>query len=163
MKKAIYVLLIIIIFFSSGCANLRKKFVRKKKYEKPTPVYVDYKEYPETPNKEAYISYYLFLRGWLEEFSIGLEKSMIKKQKRSINEAVMNLEQMMLCYNQEGKDKVQDLYQELLAMRNEVERDGSLSDIKKNQMIDKAKKILLNLEKTCKYSRAKQWMIIGDK
>ena len=40
MRKILILLLAGIIFSTGGCTSLRKKFIRKKKYQKEEPVYI---------------------------------------------------------------------------------------------------------------------------
>ena len=65
LRRLVCLGLILSVMCTSGCYSIRKKFVRKKKHEKDIPVYVDFKDYPASPSKEAYCDYHLFLRGWL--------------------------------------------------------------------------------------------------
>ena len=89
------------IFVNSGCHSIRKKFIRKKKSKEEVPVYIDFKDYPEIPSREAYIDYYLFVEGWLEELVGALKKGFsYKRQKRSIDEAIMNFEQIFIITRQ---------------------------------------------------------------
>ncbi|MBD3264933.1 MAG: hypothetical protein GF375_07500, partial [Candidatus Omnitrophica bacterium] len=95
MRHTLYFLLILGITISvlTGCRTLREKFIRKKKIEKEEQVYVDFKDYPSRPTEEAYTDYYLFTRGWLDELNESLRSSIShKRNKRAINEAIMNVE-----------------------------------------------------------------------
>jgi len=147
------------IFCDFGCYSLRKKFVRKKKENKETPVYVDFKEYPQQPSREAYINYYLFVRGWLDELTEALKKGLsAKRQKRAINEAVMNLEQIISFYNTEGKDEIYPFYEELVEIKDEVEKSSISSSFRKNSLIRKIENFKRRFEKNFNYTDAKQWM-----
>ena len=159
MKKTIILALSIMIFCNFGCYGLRKKFVRKKKSEKEAPVYVDFKEYDQVPSREAYINYYLFIRGWLDELTGALEKDLsFKRQKRAVNEAVLNLEQIISFYNREGKDQVYPFYEELLGIKGEVEKSNVVSSFRKNSLIRKIENFKRRFEKDFNYSDAQQWM-----
>ena len=148
------------VFCDFGCYSLRKKFIRKKKTGKEAPVYVDFKEYPQTPSREAYINYYLFVRGWLDELTGALRKGVsFKRQKRAINEAIMNLEQIVSFYNSEGKDKIYPFYEELLEIKGEIEKGSTLSSFRKNSLIRKIENFKRRFEKNFNYTDAEQWMI----
>ncbi len=159
MKQLFVVFLILSLVLNSGCHSLRKKFVRKKKPKKETPVYVDFKEYPTKPSRDAYIDYYLFVRGWLDELIGALEKGIsYKRQRRAINEAIMNLEQIISFFNTEGKEKIYPLYEELLSMRSQVEKSPNMSEVKRNSFIRKVEHLKRRFEKNFNYSDAEQWM-----
>ncbi|MDD5194364.1 MAG: hypothetical protein PHQ96_01650 [Candidatus Omnitrophica bacterium] len=158
-RKITIFFLILTIFSVSGCTTLRKKFVRKKKHQVETPVYVDFKTYPTKPSKEAYNDYYLFVEGWLEELRETLKDGMsFKRAKRGINEAVMNLEQMIAFFNQEGKEKVYPIYEELVAIKKEIQLNPNPSDIKRNSLIAKIERFKRRFEAEFKYSDAEKWM-----
>lgn len=159
MKKTLVFSLVIMISLTSGCHSIRKKFVRKKKYKKEVPVYIDFKNYPVKPSRNAYINYYLFVRGWLDELIGALKKGVShKRQKRAINEATMNLEQIISFYNLEGKDKIYPLYEELLELQKEVERSPNMSEIKRNLLIRRIERFKRRFERDFNYSDAEKLM-----
>jgi hypothetical protein len=150
---------ILTLFLFPGCYTLRKKFVRKKKYRKKTPVYVDFKEYPEKPSYEAYLDYYLFTRGWLDELIDSLKKGdSFKRAKRAINEAVMNLEQIIYFYNSEGKEEIYPLYEELISIKEEIQKFPNMSEIKRNFLASQVERIKRRFEANFNYRDAKKWM-----
>jgi len=121
MRRITPILLVAAIFFSSGCLALRKKFIRKKKSEREPVAYVDYKEYPDAPSPEIYHNYYIFAQGWLEDLYQALtETGNRKKQKQAISEAMMNVEQMISYFNDEGKEQTSPLYQEMLLVQKQL-------------------------------------------
>ena len=159
MKKALIFLLIMMVGSTSGCLALRKKFIRKKNY-KEDPAYISFKEYPTKPSREVYIDYYLYIRGWLEELEDALERGLgYTRQKRAINEAVMNFEQIMVFFNTpEAKEKITPLYEELLRMKAEVEGGVSMSNLKRNSLLRDIDKFKRRFEKDFNYTDAEKWM-----
>ena len=147
------------VFSQSGCHSLRKKFIRKKKHTKEAPVYIDFKEYSDKPSKEAYHDYYVFVRGWLDELigSLAEDKS-FKRRKRAINEAVMNVEQMISFFNQEGKEEIYSLYEEIINIRDQVQAMPNMSQLKCNYLIKKTEGVKRRFEKSFTYSDAEKWM-----
>ena len=146
-------------FSNFGCQSLRKKFTRKKKPKEEVPVYVDFKDYPTKPSREAYIDYYLFVRGWLDELIKAMQKGTSpKRQKRAVNEAIMNMEQILAFFNRGGKDKLYPLYEELVSVREEIERSPNLSDAKKNILTQNIERLKRRFEKDFNYTDAEQWM-----
>jgi hypothetical protein len=159
MKILTVFALAVLLAFNSGCHALRKKFIRKKKPAKETPVYVDFKDYPERPSREAYIDYYIFVRGWCDELIKALEKgTSYKRQKRAIDEAIMNIEQILSFYNREGKEKLYPLYEDLCQIRQEIARSPNLSELKRNSVIKKVEQFRRRFEKDFNYTEAEKWM-----
>ena len=159
MKKVLSLLLILLIFCGSGCHSVRKKFVRKKQIEKDAPVYVDFKDYAKEPSRDNYINYYLFVKSWLDDLVEALKKqSSYKRQKQAVNETILNFEQIVSFYNQEGKEKVSSLHQELLEMKAEVEKSPNMSEMKKYALIREISLFKREFERKLNYTDAKEWI-----
>jgi len=155
VRKKLILLSIAILFF--GCYSLRKKFVRKKRVSPPS-VYVDFKEYKSPPSSQLYQDYYLFACGWLEELIKGLRFSQnTKKQRQAIEEAIFNMEQMMVFLNEEGRNKLSLLYKELLEIKKEI-YSSFLNDPRRESLIKKTEKILRRLSSQFSLSKASVWM-----
>lgn len=122
MRKMVSLLLVFVIAAGfSGCYSLRKKFTRKRAKETPPPLYLNLKEYPKVPTKDMYDEYYLFVRGWLSELIRDIENKISpKRQRKAIDEALKNLEQIVYFYNEEGKRKINPIYKELIKLRGKV-------------------------------------------
>lgn len=159
MKKLFVAFLIFSLAFNSGCHALRKKFVRKKRSQKELPVYVDFKEYPERPSGDAYMDYYLFVRGWLDELLAALKKGIsYKRQRRAISEAIMNTEQIISFFNIEGKEEIYPIYEDLLSLRQQIEKTPNMGEPRRNSLIRKIEQLKRRFEKGFNYSDAEQWM-----
>ena len=147
------------LLFSSGCHSLRKKFIRKKKYKNEAPVYVDFKEYPTKPPKQIYSNYYLFVRGWLDELIGALNKGeSFKREKRAINEAIMNLEQIISFYNSEGREQIYPLYSTLVLVKNEIDKYPNMPQMKRWSLIRKIEYFKRRFEADFNYPDAEKWM-----
>lgn len=159
MRRVLFFFLIIMLSLTSGCYNLRKKFIRKKKYKKEAEVYVNFKDYPAKPTREAYINYYLFVRGWLDDLIEALKKGIsYKRQRRAINEAIMNLEQIIAFYSSEGKEALYPIYEELQGFREALDVSPNMSENKRNSLIRKVEQLKRTFEKNFNYSDAEKWM-----
>ncbi|MFH1519108.1 MAG: hypothetical protein ABIE75_00865 [Candidatus Omnitrophota bacterium] len=159
MRKGLVFLLIAILSLTSGCQNVRKKFIRKKKYKKEVPVYVNFKDYSGKPSRNAYVNYYLFVRGWLEDLTEALKKGISnKRQRRAVNQAIMNLEEIITFYNPEGKEKIYPLYEELQGLRETMEKEPNMSETKRNALVRKIERLKRRLEKDFNYNDAEKWM-----
>ena len=159
MKKLLILLLISLLVMSTGCYNLRKKFIRKKKIKDDQPVYVNFKEYPEKPSRSAYVDYYIFTRGWLAELIDSLNKGLsYKRDKRAINQAIHNVEQIISFYNPEGRDKLYPLYEALVTIREAISRSPNMSTVKRNSTVRKIEVLKRRFEKDFNYRDAEKWM-----
>ncbi len=159
MRSALYLLLILFLFFSAGCYTLRKKFIRKKQFKKEKPVYVDFKEYPQKPSREAYLTYYLFVRGWLDELKESLiSEQNVKRQRYAINQAIMNVEQIISFYNLEGKESIYPLYAELLEIRRLIESGPRLGQVQRNLVISKIEHFKRNFDANFSYQKIEEWL-----
>jgi hypothetical protein len=160
MKKILIIFLLIALMFSTnGCYTLRKKFTRQKKYQKEQPVYVGFKDYPNKPTKEAYLDYYLFVRGWLDDLVDALQKgTSLKREKRAIDEAIMNMEQIIGFFNQEGKEKIYPLYEDLSGFKKEVNRNPNTNDVGRDSLIRGIEHFKRQFEAKFNFNDAQQYM-----
>jgi hypothetical protein len=159
MKRFFALFLILVMVFDlGGCTALRRKFVRKRRKDLPPPLYLDLKEYPTTPTQDMYHQYWLFVRGWLEELSMSLEaNSNAKRQRKAIDEAVINLEQIIYFYNEEGKQAIDPIYQELLAIRKDVHSPYFNSAMNTSIVRKRIAKAKRNFERDFTYDKASIW------
>jgi len=159
MRRLIILLLIGSVVLTSGCYSFRKKFIRKKKENEETPVYVDFKDYPVKPSRDAYLNYYLFVRGWLDELTTTLQKGeSVKRAKRAINQAIMNVEQIISFYNTEGKDTLYLLYEEMVEIRKDIEKAPNMSESKRNNVVRKIEYIQRTFSAKFNYTDAQKWI-----
>ena len=146
--------------FTTGCYALRKKFIRKHKRKKEeAPVYVNFRDYPEKPTRDAYLNYYLFVRGWLDDLQRALKKNTSwKRQKKDIAEAIVNFEQIIRFFNEEGKKAVENTYLGLVNIKKKIESDSQMGGVEINHLIKKIEHLKRKFEHLCKYSNASKWM-----
>ncbi|MBD3246455.1 MAG: hypothetical protein GF333_05530 [Candidatus Omnitrophica bacterium] len=158
-QRSIYAVLMIMLIMQPGCHSLRKKFIRKKKTESQEQVYVSFKNYPQAPSREAYIDYYLFVRGWLDELIQALDRGdSFKRRKRAIGEARMNLEQIMSFFSSEGKDLLYPLFKTIVEVQEEIERYPNMSEMKRRYLIHRIEHFQRQFALQFTYEDAKQWM-----
>lgn len=159
MRKRAIIFLAVTIVFSSGCRTIRAKFVRERHPagEEP-PVYASFKDYPAQPTKEAYIDYYDFLKGWIDDLAEALQEGTnLKREKRAIEQALMNMEQMMYYYNEEGKAKAAPLYKELQEIKDAVYKDPNQSDFQRNALLNRTADFKRRLQREFYYDKAQVW------
>jgi len=160
MRKLLSLILVLLMILDfSGCQALRKKFVRKRRKEKPPPLYLELKDYPQVPTKDMYDQYHLYVRGWLDELMHTIEEeSNAKRQKKSIDEAVMNFEQIMYFYNEEGKKAAEPLYKELVSLREEIHNPYFALSGNFSSTTRKISRLKRDFEKNFSYEDALEWM-----
>ncbi len=163
MKKlGIIVLLAVIAVNLTGCHALRKKFVRKRKKDVPPPLYLDLKEYPKVPTKDMYDEYYLFVRGWLQELENSIKDNIShKRQKKAIDEAIKNLEQIMYYYTETGKEKIKPLYDRFTALREKVHDSYFPALGNYSRIIREIERIKRDFENKFTFEKASKWMQEG--
>ncbi|MCK4916782.1 MAG: hypothetical protein KAJ14_06500 [Candidatus Omnitrophica bacterium] len=160
MEKIIYLFIAIMIFISSGCYGLRKKFIRKKKYQKEPTVYIDLKDYSTQPVEGEYLYYYLYLKGWFEELVKAVEKDISpKRQKLAANEVANNLERAMTFLNTEGKNEIYSIYEEFLELKKDIEHSSNFTQNKKNFLLLKIRSIKSQVERKFNWVDVKKWLI----
>ena len=158
-KRIVFVAVLLIPIVLCGCAGLRKKFVRKRRKETPPPLYLELKDYPQVPTKEMYDQYYLYVRGWLDELAQTIEeRANSKRQKKSIDEAVMNFEQIMYFYNDVGKKTAEPLYKELISLRDKVYNPYFNSSGNFTLTLRRISTLKRRFEKDFSYEDALVWM-----
>ena len=158
-RWCILVLVFVCIFDFSGCTGLRKKFIRKRHKETPPPLYLDLKDYPKVPTKDMYDEYFLFVRGWLDELSLSIEEhSSHKRQKKSIDEALKNLEQVMYYYNAVGKENIAPLHEEFIDLRDRVHDPYFFTSASVTYMKRKIYRMKRAFETGFTYEKASLWM-----
>ncbi|MFH1791670.1 MAG: hypothetical protein ABH885_06800 [Candidatus Omnitrophota bacterium] len=94
--RRVFVLMLAAVFCAgamTGCASLRKKFIRKKKEKEETPQYLGIKEYKVTPSIELYKKHYIYWRSWNTEINENLGDNP-KNDLVCIRQMIGNLEDM---------------------------------------------------------------------
>lgn len=107
MRKALSVLIIIsLVFGTAGCANLQKKFTRKKKTETKKPRIYQIKKYEKKPTPELYKKHYAWWMSWQSEILATLGKNH-KKDRCCIEQIVSNLRDMQGILVPEKADELE--------------------------------------------------------
>lgn len=158
-KKILVIFLGLMVLGGGGCRTVREKFVREKSAEREAPVYVTFKEYSDKPTRQVYIDYYLYTRGWLGALVEALEKGVShKRQRHAAGEALMNLEQIISFFNQEGKDAAAGIHQELKEIEAQIREIPNLSRIRRNSLIRKTQRLKREFRANYTYTKAKEWL-----
>jgi len=110
---------VVILTQLTGCASLRKKFIRKKKVTKETPHYSRIREYDNVPTMELYTKHYIFWKSWHREIMELLGQNS-KKDKRCIDEMIGNLEDMKAMLVDEKGDQLDGHIQVLRDIKRDI-------------------------------------------
>ncbi len=158
LKNILLVFLGLAIVSSGGCRTLRDKFIREKT-EEEAPVYVAFREYPDKPTRQVYTDYYLYTRGWLGELTKALDKGIShKRQRYAAEQALMNLEQIISFFNQDGRDAIEPLQEALQAIQAEINRIPNLSQTRRNFLIRKVQRVTREFGSSYSYSKVEEWL-----
>ncbi|NQT23283.1 MAG: hypothetical protein HQ579_07615 [Candidatus Omnitrophica bacterium] len=126
------ILILILTLNLTGCAQLRKKFIRKKKVQEALPHYERIMKYDVSPSIELYTKHYVYWRSWHREAVVLLGKN-IKKDKRCIREMISNLEDMKSMLDDEEGDKLEKHIAVLRKIESDIKK-GSLTLATKTRM-----------------------------
>jgi Ni,Fe-hydrogenase I large subunit len=115
-----------------GCAELQKKFIRKKKTVKAEPHYYRIQDYKVKPSIELYTQHYVYWRSWNREIveMLGINS---KKDKRCISEMIGNLEDMASMLIDEKAQELDKHIQVIRGIENDIQR-GNMSFATKSRI-----------------------------
>lgn len=92
-KKFILFIVLVLALSFTGCAQIQRKFTRKKKETTRLPSYRAVKPYEYKPTPELYEKHFTYWQSWEKEFLQVMGKNS-KKDARCINEMISNLRDM---------------------------------------------------------------------
>ena len=148
--------IVFLILNISGCAELRRKFVRKKNHKKEAVSFYSPEEYKPKPPHESYQEHYVLWRNW----HLDLERTEGTSHLRDIraaNEAIKHLTAMRSLL-QEEKAKGLDIQigemGALLARLKEKKKD-IVKDVHSRRMLEKIGRVVVN---NFSYNRMKNYI-----
>ena len=113
----VLVAIILSVAMMSGCADLKNKFVRKNKDEKPTyKKYQSVREYNVKPSLKLYTKRYTYWKSWHRELLDVLPDSNKKKKITAIEQEISNLIDMQNMLIEEKSVSAQKYVDELTAI-----------------------------------------------
>jgi len=108
---------------TSGCAQLKDKFVpkaKKKDEAVSTKRYLAVREYDVHPTMELYTKRYIFWKQWHKELLSVMDGRNHKKTVVAVEQEVSNLMSMRDMLTDEKGDKLGVLLDELIGIENEI-------------------------------------------
>jgi len=124
MNKLFVFGLIFLLLSSWGCESLRKKFVRKKKYERKEEMIVAPHDYSkqQLPSDIAYMNYYNYWKSWHTELLQFLHEGANKKKIRAcFEQIVLNLDRMKDLLNEEKANQLDSYIAKVLLLQADFE------------------------------------------
>lgn len=118
----IFAVLTVCVFLLTGCAQLKDKFVRKGKEEKPEPRFYAVKKYDVRPSLELYTKRYLFWKSWHRELLADLTDDNQKKPVVAIEQATSNLMDMHGMLVDEKAEKLEALIGEMTKIERQIKK-----------------------------------------
>lgn len=111
---------------TSGCsgADLRDKFVRKKKEKPSARRYYAVKTYHVTPSLELYTKRYVLWKTWQSELEDKLLDDNPKKPKMAADQALSNLVDMSNMLVDEKADQLQKYVDDMTAVERTIRTQG---------------------------------------
>ena len=119
-KLHVIVAIFVALAFLSGCAQIKDKFVRKKKEDPTLKRYIPVREYDVHPNMELYTKRYIFWKNWQTELLKVLGDSNQKKKITAAQEAISNLMSMKNMLVDEKGDQLQILIDEMIVLEQDI-------------------------------------------
>ncbi|MFH1771498.1 MAG: hypothetical protein ABH872_01665 [Candidatus Omnitrophota bacterium] len=159
--RFITIFLIAVLFLTSGCYNIRKKFIRKRKPRTDFSVYLDLKDYPQGMSLEAYEEVYFIIKAWLDECINSLEGgNNFKREKKSLEEALFLFEQMISFFTDSGKVAVNGLKIELVSIIQDYSRRPNMTETGRYKLINRL--IIFKREFESKLRPSKGYLWVED-
>jgi hypothetical protein len=159
-KFFITALFIILIINISGCAELRRKFIRKKKPRKEEASFYRVEEYGLKPPHERYQDHYILWHNWHLDL-LRAEATSHLRDIRAANEALRHLTEMRdLLVDEKAEElNVQVKQLEELAGRIKVKKIDIIKDLRSRKRAEKIERVIINM---FTYNRMKDYIKHGN-
>ncbi|MFH1878160.1 MAG: hypothetical protein ABH883_05075 [Candidatus Omnitrophota bacterium] len=126
MRRTVYIFTVFltVVFMLSGCADLKDKFVRKKKEpEKLVQRYQPVRPYDVRPTLELYTKRYVFWKNWHRELLDVLNNSNHKKITVAVEQEISSLYDMKGMLIDEKGDELQKWIDKLTAVESALKKE----------------------------------------
>jgi len=158
-RKFLLCLFAVAVLSLSGCATLKKKFVRKKKKKEEQKVILALEDYDKLIDyHQLYKKHYLLWEYWHEELISALEKS-YKKQRVCIDQILEHLNSVKKYISPEKASLLEEYISRLEKIRKRL-YGRSLNDIEKARISRELEKLKRLIDKEFRYSEIKSYIIV---
>ena len=122
---AVWAILAAFCFSFSGCAQLRDKFVRKRKEDEEPAArrYYAVKEYDVRPSLELYTKRYIFWKNWHSELLAVLVHASHKKTVVAAEQTLSNLMDMQRMLVDKKAEDLQGSIDEMAGIEEEIKNE----------------------------------------
>ena len=146
MKHCLKIALIIFLILNlGGCAQLRRKFVRKKEPKREQVSFYRVEEYQPKPPQERYREHYMLWRNWHLDL-LRREDTSHLKDLRAMNESLRHLTAMKDLLAEEKAEElnaqIEDM-QSVLERLKERKRD-IMDDVHSRRIAERVERIIIN-------------------
>lgn len=119
----VWAVLTAFVFSAAGCAQLKDKFVRKRKEEEPESRFYAVRKYDVHPSMELYTKRYIFWKSWHRELLAVLTDDNQKKTVMAAEQATSNLMDMHGMLVDEKAEKLQAIIDEMTEVENQIKKE----------------------------------------
>ncbi len=157
IKPYLRVLLIIVLIANiCGCAELRRKFVRKRKPRKEEVSFYRVEEYKPKPPHERYQDHYVLWRNWQLDLE-RMEGTSHLRDIRSLNESLRHLTVMRDLLEDEKAEEldIQIKYTEELLEKLKKTKKDIVKDPHSRKLIERIGRVVVN---NFSYNRMKDYI-----
>jgi len=161
MKKTIlYLFAACLLADLSGCASLRKKFIRKKRKEEEekTTVILALEDYDKIADyHNLYKKHFLLWQYWCDELISSLKMN-YKKQKECAAQSLENLISLKKYVSSSKKEPLSTYIQRFEKIKLKVDRRKITNDIEKARTVRELEKLKRLVDKEYRYSEIKAFI-----
>ena len=138
-------LIIILVTNLSGCAELRRKFIRQKKPRQRETASYRVEEYRPRPPHERYDEHYMLWHNWHLEL-LRTEGTSHLRDIKAINEALRHLTEMRDLLEEEKAAELNIQIQQMEALSAKLEREKGdiIEDVHSRRVLEKIERIIIN-------------------
>jgi len=152
-----FIIIFIICLNTTGCTNVKKKFIRKKKDEKPIPIITTEDYFSTLKIDELYKKHFLFWKYWQDELIFSLGKN-INKQKRSYNDSLVELKTAASYLQEQKRQELQPYIDELKLIADDINKP-IYSQVVVHRLRKKLEKHRRLVDKKFSPPKVKSWLI----
>ena len=159
IRKFLLFLFVVIVLSLSGCATLKRKFVRKEKKKEEQKVILALEDYDKFIDyHELYKKHYLLWQYWHDELISSLERN-YKKQRVCADQILEHLTALQKYITPDKEEVLEGYIQRLEKIRARL-YGRSLNDIEKARISRELEKLKRLIDKEFRYSEIKSYIIV---
>jgi hypothetical protein len=146
VKKYLKIALIIVLIANlSGCAELRRKLIKKKKSRKEEISFYRVEEYKTKPLAERYDEHYMLWHNWHLDL-LRMEGTSHLRDLRAANEVLRHLTEMRDLLEQEKASELNVQIEQMEGVIAKLKREKRdvAEDVRSRRLLEKIERIIIN-------------------